>query len=59
LFANHNAEFLWFYPDIDECLSMPCDVEANCTNTNGSFSCMCNIGYAGNGFSCIGNLFRL
>ncbi|CAB3990368.1 fibrillin-1-like, partial, partial [Paramuricea clavata] len=38
--------------DIDECLTDPCDVNAKCTNTKRSFSCKCNIGYSGDGFSC-------
>ena len=25
----------------------------HCTNTDGSFSCKCNTGYVGDGFSCI------
>ena len=29
--------------DIDECTSSPCG--HNCTNTNGSFVCFCNVGY--------------
>ena len=42
--------------DVDECTSrMPCDVNAMCTNSEGSFSCVCNPGYVGNGKTC--NLF--
>ncbi|VDO29066.1 unnamed protein product [Onchocerca flexuosa] len=38
---------------IDEC-SLPgaCDPAANCHNTNGSFTCICQFGYIGNGFKC-------
>ena len=39
-------------PDIDECESSPCDVNATCTNTPGSYSCSCNDGYSGNGTTC-------
>ena len=38
--------------DIDECLSNPCHVNANCSDTQGSFGCQCNTGYSGNGFNC-------
>ncbi|XP_072028540.1 uncharacterized protein [Amphiura filiformis] len=40
--------------DIDECSvsPSPCDVNAFCTNTFGSFTCTCNTGFAGDGFSC-------
>ena len=37
--------------DVDECTvgTGPCDVNAACTNTDGSFTCECNLGYAGDG----------
>ncbi|KAL9975103.1 hypothetical protein ACROYT_G012219 [Oculina patagonica] len=40
--------------DIDECSngSHDCDVNANCTNTVGSYNCTCKEGYAGDGRSC-------
>ena len=44
-----------FVTDINECsgLSMPpCDVNATCTNTIGSFACKCNTGYTGNRTTC-------
>ena len=42
--------------DIDECFYevYPCDTNANCTNTNGSFSCTCQMGYTGSGITCEG-----
>ena len=44
--------------DIDECeLSTPCDSNANCTDTVGSFDCFCNVGYSGNGLVCISKYF--
>ena len=44
--------------DIDECSngSHDCDVNANCTNTNGSHSCTCKEGYTGKGESCQGKI---
>ncbi|CAH1238631.1 NOTCH2 [Branchiostoma lanceolatum] len=38
--------------DVDECLSSPCDVNADCTNTFGSFTCQCHLGLSGDGFTC-------
>ena len=44
--------------DIDECLyeNDDCDVEerANCSNTVGSFSCICKDGFMGDGKTCTG-----
>ena len=41
--------------DIDECQEQsPCDANAMCTNTLGSFTCVCNDGYQGDGLTCTG-----
>ena len=41
--------------DINECMEKsPCDENAQCTNTPGSFTCDCNEGYSGNGMTCAG-----
>ena len=44
--------------DIDECVvgSHNCDPNARCTNTPGSFTCACNQGYSGDGFTCEGKV---
>ncbi|XP_078691948.1 uncharacterized protein LOC144922178 [Branchiostoma floridae x Branchiostoma belcheri] len=41
--------------DIDECADSTdnCHADATCTNTDGSFTCTCNNGYAGDGVTCI------
>ncbi len=31
-----------------------CDAMATCMNTMGSYECMCNMGYDGDGFVCTG-----
>ena len=40
--------------DIDECTrdTDRCHANANCHNTEGSYTCSCNSGYTGDGFSC-------
>ncbi len=41
--------------DADECASgaHTCDNNAQCSNTDGSFTCACNLGYDGDGTSCV------
>ena len=41
-------------PDIDECAMETdmCDMNANCTNTDGSYDCTCDNGYSGDGLTC-------
>eukprot|EP01134_Creolimax_fragrantissima_P000184 CFRG0184T1 len=38
--------------DVDECISNPCDNNADCLNTEGSYNCICNAGFSGNGLEC-------
>ena len=46
---------LRFVTDVNECDGAnSCDSNADCTNTQGSYSCMCRTGYQGNGMSCGG-----
>ena len=44
------------YTDIDECSSGSnnCAEQAFCMNTDGSFYCVCNTGYSGDGITCTG-----
>ena len=47
------------HADINECESNDsdnCDENAQCTNTDGSFTCTCNSGYSGDGVSCTSKL---
>ena len=50
-----------FFLDINECGNgnHDCDMNANCTNTNGSFVCVCNSGWSGDGVVCNGKYFFL
>ena len=45
--------------DNNECLSNPCDGNATCTNTDGSFTCACNLGYSGSGLDCASKHWQL
>ena len=42
--------------DINECTkgSATCHTNADCTNTDGSYTCMCKAGYTGDGSLCEG-----
>ena len=47
---------IFILTDIDECATKThnCNLKANCTNTSGSFECVCKEGYTGDGKSCSG-----
>ena len=49
---------LLLLPDIDECLASPCDDNAACLNTDGSYECACGPGFEGDGQTCTGNLYH-
>ena len=42
------------FADRDECLDSPCDGNATCQNTPGSFVCTCKEGFTGSGLECQG-----
>ena len=45
----------WFilYSDVNECLTeRPCDGNATCADTLGSYTCTCNAGFTGDGVTC-------
>ena len=44
----------FLYADINECMtgSDNCHTNAQCTDTEGSFTCSCNAGYTGDGVTC-------
>ena len=48
----------FYSQDIDECRRNldNCHENAVCTNTEGSYTCTCNRGFTGDGFSCTGKL---
>lgn len=41
-------------PDIDECATgtASCDSNATCANTPGAYTCTCEAGYTGDGYTC-------
>ena len=43
-------------PDINECGIDDCDVNANCIDSNGSYTCFCLSGYSGDGITCAGKI---
>ena len=57
LSENNPFSILLIITDIDECSadSSPCDENADCTNTDGSYSCTCKQGFDGDGQSCKGS----
>ena len=52
-----SAMFSLFFSDVDECANFSlnnCSENANCTDTIGSYECVCVEGYTGNGMFCEG-----
>ena len=52
--------YIQYFSDINECAlgTHGCSANGFCTNTIGSYTCQCNTGYTGNGFTCIGTLLQ-
>ena len=50
-FFSQNKLIFLIPANIDECAEGTdnCDVNAQCTDTSGSFTCTCNAGFEGNG----------
>ena len=52
------ASYFCLCTDINECEdpggSVLCDENANCNDTDGSYDCVCRVGYSGDGFNCSG-----
>ena len=54
---THTHTHSVFVPsEIDECVERAdaCDANAVCSNSASGFSCVCNAGYTGSGFTCAG-----
>ena len=59
LFVEFYINVLFLHVDINECESGAlnnCHENAQCTNTEGSFTCSCNLGYTGDGVNCTSKL---
>ena len=50
--------FMFPLPDINECDvgTHACHTHASCSNNAGSFECVCNQGFIGDGITCEGNV---
>ena len=55
---NINIGHVYFL-DVNECFTNPCDVNAECQNFRGNFSCRCKVGYFGNGLNCTGEPYKI
>ena len=55
--TQSNIWLIYLSPDVNECSadSKPCDDNADCSNTEGSYSCRCKSGFIGNGTTCEGS----
>ena len=54
--------FITKYSDVDECKNVTlnnCNENADCLDTEGSFTCTCREGYAGSGVECQGKYWTV
>ena len=61
MIVNHHLNiftFSWKNVDVDECTNSTCHGNATCNNTIGSFMCMCDRGFTGDGFNCSGKEYH-
>ena len=61
MYYRFPLSLLSLFIDVDECVqnSTLCNINANCTNTDGSYMCQCQDGYEGDGINCTGILMSL
>ena len=63
--GSSDSAIIFFILDIDECtttdpsLKHNCHANASCHNVPGSFDCVCDEGYTGDGTDCVGKQFYL
>ena len=56
MYSDLVCNYFFTVSDIDECSTGTdtCDTNADCSNSDGSFTCSCQSGYSGNGTTCQG-----
>ena len=55
----YDCTYVYIHVDINECereSDNNCSLNAQCTDTEGSYNCTCNVGYEGNGTHCSSKL---
>ena len=54
-------KLIGYSADVNECSTNNggCSADASCTNSVGSFTCTCQSGYTGDGFTCIGKSYNV
>ena len=59
--SRHTTFFYNYLSDVNECElgTHNCDRDASCINSNGTFNCLCNFGFLGNGVTCTVYYFNI